>query len=140
MRRPRPLLQRIALTYLLVGVLFVGTLSPIASRPAQAMGMTVIDPITGLNTTVTNIWDYLEVVLVNGGAVGIINGLNFIMQTFEYDTAVHLACGGEGEGTLFEKKSFDSFVGDLALGGSGEALGILTGMGVVGFNPCDPTA
>ena len=140
MRRPRPLLQRIALTYLLVGVLFVGTLSPIASRPAQAMGMTVIDPITGLNTTVTNIWDYLEVVLVNGGAVAIINGLNFMMQTLAYDTAVYLASGGKGEGTLFENKSFGTFARDLALSGAGEALGTLSEMGFAGFNLCDPTA
>src|SRR3989338_8010759 len=137
MRLSKPLFRRITFTLLLLAVVFSGTIGPLAVRPARAQ---FTEPVTGLNTTVKNIWDFLKLVVVNGAVVAVINGLNYFAQKIAYDTAVFIASGGKGEGTLFESKNIGTALADTALGAAGEALGSLSEFGFAGFNLCDPSA
>ncbi|MEK7073331.1 MAG: hypothetical protein AAB974_02745, partial [Patescibacteria group bacterium] len=106
-------------------------------RPAQAQ-MVVSDPVTGANTTINNVEDFLDKVLLGGVTMGFINALNFFAQKIAYDAAVYIASGGKGEGPLFQYKDFGSYLGDVALGAAGEAIGTFSEIGFLGFNLCEP--
>ncbi|TAK05321.1 hypothetical protein EPO33_05145 [Patescibacteria group bacterium] len=117
--------------------LFVGGLGIAAPRPAHAQ-LAVIDPVTGANTTIRNFEDFLDKVLLGGVTMGFINALNYFAQKIAYDAAVFISAGGKGEGPLFQYKDFGSYLGDVALGAAGEAIGTFSEIGFLGFNLCEP--
>ncbi len=109
-----------------------------APRPSYAQ-LAVTDPVVGTNTTINNFSDFLDKVLLGGVTMGFINSLNYFTQKIAYDAAVYIAAGGKGEGPLFQYKDFGSYLGDVALGAAGEAIGTFSEIGFLGFNLCEPS-
>lgn len=111
--------------------------STLIARPAYAQ-FVVSDPITNVQTTITNVEEWLDKALLGGVTMAFINSLNYFTQRIAYDTAVWIASGGKGEGPLFHADNFGDYLGDVALDSAGEALGTLTEVGFLGFNLCEP--
>lgn len=132
-----PRVRKTSAAVLLSLTLFVSTLGFFAPRPARAQ-MVVTDPVTGSNTTINNVEDFLDKVLLGGVTMAFINVLNYFAQKIAYDAAVYIASGGKGEGPLFQYKDFGSYMEDVALGAAGEAIGTFSEIGFLGFNLCEP--
>lgn len=132
-----PRARKTSAALLLSLTLFVSGLSVFSPRPAHAQ-LAVTDPVTGANTTIRNFEDFLDKVLLGGVTMGFINALNYFAQKIAYDAAVFIAAGGKGEGPLFQYKDFGSYIGDVALGAAGEAIGTFSEIGFLGFNLCEP--
>ncbi|MBI5071674.1 hypothetical protein HZB93_02140 [Candidatus Falkowbacteria bacterium] len=116
------------LTQVLGGVFFY-------ARPAEAQ-LVVSDPVTGVQTTIKNIKDFLKVLVVNAGTMALINAASRFMQKISYDLAVSLASGGGGQMPLFSTKGWGDYLGDAALDAAGEFIGSFGDM--VGVNFCAP--
>lgn len=132
-----PRARKTSAAVLLSLTLFVSTIGFFAPRPARAQ-MVVTDPVTGANTTINNVEDFLDKVLLGGVTMAFINVLNYFAQKIAYDAAVYIASGGKGEGPLYQYKDFGSYMEDVALGAAGEAIGTFSEIGFLGFNLCEP--
>lgn len=117
---------------------FVSGFGVFAPRPTYAQ-LAVTDPVVGTNTTINNVEDFMDKVLLGGVTMSFINSLNYFTQKIAYDAAVYIAAGGKGEGPLFQYKDFGSYLGDVALGAAGEAIGTFSEIGFLGFNLCEPS-
>ena len=96
-----------------------------AAMPAKAQ-FTVTDPVTGAQTTIKNVKDFLKIIIVGGGSVALINAANFFMQKLAYDTATYLASGGKGQKPLLFTKKWGQYLEDTAKGAAGEFVGSLS--------------
>ncbi|MFH2136231.1 MAG: hypothetical protein ABII19_01150, partial [Patescibacteria group bacterium] len=105
------------------------------ARPAAAQ-LVVSDPVTGAQTTVKNIKDFLKILVVNAGTMALINAASRFMQKISYDLAVSLASGGNGEMPLFSTEGWGDYLGNAALDAAGEFIGSFGDM--VGVNFCAP--
>lgn len=116
------------LTQVISGVFFY-------ARPAEAQ-MVVSDPVTGAQTTIKNIKDFLKVLVVNAGTMALINAASRFMQKLSYDLAVSLASGGSGQMPLFSTEGWGDYLSNAALDAAGEFIGSFGDM--VGVNFCAP--
>lgn len=116
------------LTQVISGVFFY-------ARPAEAQ-MVVSDPVTGAQTTIKNIKDFLKVLVVNAGTMALINAASRFMQKLSYDLAVSLASGGSGQMPLFSTEGWGDYLKNAALDAAGEFIGSFGEM--VGVNFCAP--
>lgn len=105
------------------------------ARPAEAQ-MVVSDPVTGVQTTIKNIKDFLKVLVVNAGTMALINAASRFMQKLSYDLAVSLASGGGGQMPLFSTEGWGDYLSNAALDAAGEFIGSFGEM--VGVNFCAP--
>jgi len=105
------------------------------ARPARAQ-LVVSDPITGAQTTVKNIKDFLKIVVVNGGIMAMINAASNFTQKIAYDLAVSLASGGGGEMPLFSTKGWGDYLADAGKSAAGEFIGSFGDM--FGVDLCAP--
>lgn len=92
------------------------------AKPAQAQ-LVVSDPITGAQTTVKNVKDFLKIVVVNGGMMALMNAASQFTQKIAYDLAVSLASGGGGEMPLFSTEGWGNYFENAALDAAGEFIG-----------------
>ncbi len=92
------------------------------AKPANAQ-LVVSDPVTGAQTTVKNIKDFLKIVVVNGGIMAMINAASQFTQKIAYDLAVSLASGGGGEMPLFSTEGWGDYFESAALDAAGEFIG-----------------
>lgn len=125
----------------MLAIILAGAIGFVAIPRANAIlgvGDVVSDPITNVQTTIRNIDEFTDKILLGGVTMAFINSLNYFTQKIAYDTAVWIASGGKGEGPLFHEQSFGDYLGDVALGAAGEALGTLSEVGFLGFNLCEP--
>ncbi len=130
--------RKTAAAVLLTLTLLAGATGLFAPRAARAQ-LAVTDPVTGANTTIRNYDDFLDKVLLGGVTMAFINSMNYFSQKIAYDAAVYISSGGKGEGPLFQNKDFGSYLGDVALGAAGEAIGTFSQIGFLGFNLCEPS-
>ena len=122
-------------------VLFCFVLTQVVSgvflyaRPAEAQ-LVVSDPVTGAQTTIKNIKDFLKVLVVNAGTMALINAASRFMQKLSYDLAVSLASGGNGQMPLFSTEGWGDYLANAGLDAAGEFIGSFGDM--VGVNFCAP--
>ncbi len=133
-----PRARKTSAAFLLSLTLFLGSAGLFVPRTARAQ-MVVTDPVTGANTTINNVEDFLDKVLLGGVTMAFINAINYFAQKIAYDAAVYIASGGKGQGTLFQYKDFGAYLSDVALGAAGEAIGTFSEIGFLGFNLCEPS-
>ena len=109
-------------------VLFCFVLTQVVSgvflyaRPAEAQ-LVVSDPVTGAQTTIKNIKDFLKVLVVNAGTMALINAASRFMQKLSYDLAVSLASGGNGQMPLFSTEGWGDYLANAGLDAAGEFIG-----------------
>ncbi|KPJ86085.1 hypothetical protein AMJ57_00320 [Parcubacteria bacterium SG8_24] len=110
-------------------------------RPKTAHAQWVTsDPITETQVTVTNVFEQIKNVAVEGVVVALSNGLNYFMSQLAYQLAISILGDCPGE-----KPCWDSFgervVEDAAKGAVGEMVGSLAeDLAFTGFNLCNPSA
>jgi hypothetical protein len=104
-------------------------------KPAMAQ-LVVADPVTGAQTTIRNIQDFLKVLVVNAGTMALINAASRFMQKISYDLAVSIASGGGGQMPLFSTEGWGDYMKNAGLDAAGEFIGSFGDM--VGVDFCAP--
>jgi len=132
--------RKVGATVLLIILTFWISFSALfgAARPARAQ---YVDPVTSIQTTLSNIWNKITDALVEGVSVALANAANYFMSQLAYQIAVGIVSGCPGQKSC----TVTSFLGDAvkgaAQGALGEALGSLSkagGFEALGINLCAP--
>lgn len=129
--KTRKILLIILVAFIVVNVFGLIILTP---TPAYAQWV-VTDPITGANTTIRNITDFIRVVLVGVMGTALLNGIWYFAQRIAYDSAVWLASGGKGQDALVFQDGFGTYLENAALDSVGEVIGSVD---LPGFDLCRP--
>lgn len=130
--------QRKILSLILVAFVVVNVFGLIIVLPTPAYAQWVVtDPVTGANTTIRNITDFIRVFLIGVLGTALLNGLWYFSQRLAYDTAVWVASGGKGQGALVFQDGFGDYLGNVALDAVGEVIGSLD-TGNLGLDLCRP--
>lgn len=132
-------MKRLLASYVIVMTVLLSNVGVFGMPRRAAAQLMVTDPITGTQTTIKNVWDYLLRILGGGAVVAVMNAAGYFAQKVAYDTAVYVASGGKGQGALFEARGAGDYLRDTALSAAGEGIGTLNELGFAGFNLCDPT-
>ena len=128
--------KRQVLTILLVMFVVVNVFGLILLLPTPAYAQWVVtDPITGANTTIRNIVDFVRVILIGVLGTAVLNGLWYFSQRIAYDTAIWVASGGKGQGALVFQGDFREYLGNVALDAVADAIGSIDN---AGFDLCRP--
>lgn len=129
--------QKVVGTMLAIFIV-VNVFSFVLFLPAPAHAQWVVtDPITGANTTIRNITDFIRVVLIGVMGTALLNGVQYFSQKIAYDLAVGIASGGKGQQPLLFTKNFGEYFEDAALDSVGEVIGSIN---LPGFDLCRPSA
>ena len=104
-------------------------------KPAMAQ-LVVTDPVTGAQTTIKNIKDFLKILVINAGTMALINAASRFAQKIAYDLAVGIASGGKGQMPLFSTDGWGDYMKNAGLDAAGEFIGSFGDM--VGVNFCAP--
>lgn len=132
-------MKRILASYVIVITVLLSSVGVFGMPRGAAAQLVVTDPITGAQTTIKNVWDYLLRILGGGAAVAVLNAVGYFTQKLAYDAAVYIAAGGSGQGPLFEYRNVGDYLQDTLQSAAGEGIGTLNELGFAGFNLCDPT-
>src|SRR3989344_5328885 len=125
------------LTVILVAFVVVNVFGIILLAPTPAYAQWVVtDPITGANTTIRNITDFIRVVLVGVMGTALLNGVWYFAQRIAYDSAVWIASGGKGQDALVFQDGFGKYLENTSLDAVGEVIGSID---LPGFDLCRPT-
>ncbi len=120
----------------LVAFIVVNVFGIILLAPTQAYAQWVVtDPITGANTTIRNITDFIRVVLIGVMGTALLNGVWYFAQRIAYDSAVWLASGGTGQDALVFQDGFKKYLENTSLDAVGEVIGSID---LPGFDLCRP--
>lgn len=125
----------------LLFVLTIGAVSSFALATPKPAYAQYVDPITSIQTTVSNVWSTLKEGLVQGAGVAILNGANYFLQQLAYQAAVALTSDCPGQVVCWDSKSFEKGFEQAWQGAIGEAVGTLSAAGgfdKLGFNLCKP--
>lgn len=109
-----------------------------AARPARAQ---YVDPVTSIQTTLSNIWSKLSDAMVEGVSVALANAANYFLSQLAYQIAVGIVSGCPGQKPCTVTSFLGDAVANAGKGALGEAIGSLSqagGFEELGINLCAP--
>ncbi|MEY4745255.1 MAG: hypothetical protein RL272_1200, partial [Candidatus Parcubacteria bacterium] len=108
-------------------------------KPARAQ---YTDPITSIQTTVTNVWTTIKDAFVEAAVTALVNGVNYFGSQMAYTLAVALTSDCPGQVVCWNSKAFEDGFKQAWQGAIGEAVGTLSQQGgfqKLGFDLCNPS-
>ncbi|MFA5062313.1 MAG: hypothetical protein WC526_04160 [Patescibacteria group bacterium] len=90
--------------------------------PAHAQGMPVADAALLAAFNAVQIKNKVQTGFKTAIVNAVVRAVDYFVRKIAYDTAVYVASGGKGQGTLAHTKSFGSYLGDVANNAAGVAI------------------
>ena len=108
---------------------------------AKPVSAQYTDPITSVQTTVTNTFNTIKDAFVEAAVTAVVNGVNYFGTQVAYSLAVALTSDCPGQVVCWDSKAFEDGLTQAWQGAIGEAVGTLSeegGFSKLGFDLCNP--
>ncbi|MFW0862622.1 MAG: hypothetical protein ACKKL6_03470 [Candidatus Komeilibacteria bacterium] len=127
------------ITTIILTVCFLTTIFGAALAPQQAYALPTFDAATVIEFTWQKIKDVVKNFVTLTVKQLVIDASDMFLQKFAYETAVSLATGDRGQGTLFEGRVFQNILKDAAGAAAGDFIGGLSDeWSDLGIDLCNP--